>query len=55
MAVINEVIWRNVSTDFWIAIKVWGNMPLLIVFTLAQLPPMQRHALPEEGAEKAID
>ena len=52
MAVVNEFIWRNFSTDFWIAFKVWGNMPLSIVFTLAQLPLMQRHALPEEGEEK---
>lgn len=51
MAVVNEVIWRNFSTDFWIAFKVWGNMPLSIVFTLAQLPLMQRHALPDEAEE----
>ena len=48
MAVVNEFIWRNFSTDFWIAFKVWGNMPLSIVFTLMQLPLMQRHALPPE-------
>ena len=53
MAVVNEVIWRNFSTDFWIAFKVWGNMPLSIVFTLMQLPLMQRHALVEEAAEEA--
>ncbi|WP_299869521.1 septation protein A [uncultured Hoeflea sp.] len=51
MAVVNEVIWRNFSTDFWIAFKVWGNLPLSIIFTLLQLPMMQRHALPEEGEE----
>ena len=51
MAVLNEVIWRNFSTDFWIAFKVWGNMPLSIVFTILQLPLMQRHALAEEEDE----
>ncbi|OCW58983.1 septation protein A [Hoeflea olei] len=51
MAVLNEVVWRNFSTDFWIAFKVWGNMPLSIVFTLMQLPLMQRHALPPEDQE----
>ena len=51
MAFVNELIWRNFSTDFWIAFKVWGNMPLSIVFTLLQLPLMQRHALPEEAAD----
>ncbi|MEQ8308680.1 MAG: septation protein A [Hoeflea sp.] len=53
MALLNEVIWRNFSTDFWIAFKVWGNMPLSIIFTLLQLPLMQRHALPEEGEAKS--
>ena len=53
MAVVNEFIWRNFSTDFWIAFKVWGNLPLSIVFTIMQLPLMRRHALPEEGAEEA--
>tara|TARA_R110002020_G_scaffold156117_8_gene337667 strand:+ start:990 stop:1703 length:714 start_codon:yes stop_codon:yes gene_type:complete len=53
MALINEIIWRNFSTNFWIAFKVWGNMPLSIVFTLMQLPLMQRHALVEEAAEEA--
>ena len=52
MAVLNEVVWRHFSTDFWIAFKVWGNMPLSIVFTLMQLPLMQRHALPEEDGEE---
>jgi len=52
MAVVNEVIWRNFSTDFWITFKVWGNLPLSIVFTLLQLPLMQRHALVEETGEE---
>jgi intracellular septation protein len=53
MAVVNEFIWRNFSTDFWIAFKVWGNLPLSIVFTIMQLPLMQRHALPEEDGDGA--
>ncbi|WP_417433473.1 septation protein A [Hoeflea sp.] len=53
MAVVNEFIWRNFSTDFWVGFKLWGNMPLSILFTLAQLPLMQRHALPDEDAEEA--
>jgi Intracellular septation protein A len=53
MAVVNEVIWRNFSTDTWIAFKVWGNLPLSILFMLAQMPLMMRHALPEEGSDQA--
>ena len=51
MAVLNEVLWRNFSTDFWIAFKVWGNMPITIAFTLTQMPLLMRHSLEndEEG------
>lgn len=52
MAVINEFIWRNFSTDFWVGFKVWGNMPLSIIFMLLQVPLMQRHALPDEDEAK---
>ncbi|MBW3096727.1 septation protein A [Pseudohoeflea coraliihabitans] len=48
MAGVNEVMWRNFSTDIWIAFKVWGNMPMSILFMMAQLPMMKRHALPDE-------
>lgn len=45
MAIVNEIIWRNFSTDFWVAFKVWGNMPLAIAFTLSQMPLVMRHSL----------
>jgi intracellular septation protein len=49
LAVLNEVVWRTVSTDMWVNFKVFGIMPLTIVFTLFQLPLINRYALPEEG------
>ncbi|MAZ15835.1 MAG: septation protein A [Ahrensia sp.] len=51
MAVVNEIIWRNFSTDFWVAFKVWGFTPLAIVFTMSQMPLIHRHSL-EEAPEK---
>ena len=45
LAVLNEVVWRTQSTDFWVAFKVWGIMPLTMVFAMAQLPMMQRHMI----------
>ena len=48
LAALNEVIWRNFSTDFWVSFKVFGIMPLTILFTLGQMPLIQRHALPDE-------
>lgn len=48
MAVVNEVLWRNFSTDFWVAFKVWGNLPITIAFTLAQMPLIMRHSLDKD-------
>ena len=36
MAMLNEIIWRNFSTDFWVSFKVFGFLPLTIVFTMLQ-------------------
>ncbi|MCF3936391.1 septation protein A [Acuticoccus sp. M5D2P5] len=47
LAVLNEVVWRNFSTDTWVTFKVFGTMPITIIFTLCQLPLIQRHALPQ--------
>jgi intracellular septation protein len=44
MAVINEIVWRNFSTDFWVYFKVFGIIPLNFLFALAQFPLIQRHA-----------
>lgn len=47
LAALNEIVWRNFSTDFWVAFKVFGTMPITVVFALCQLPVLQRHALEE--------
>ncbi|WP_427453638.1 inner membrane-spanning protein YciB [Litorimonas sp. WD9-15] len=38
MAILNEIIWRNFSEDFWAGFKVFGFLPLTILFTLTQIP-----------------
>jgi intracellular septation protein len=43
LAVLNEVVWRNFSTDTWVSFKVFGIMPLTVVFSLAQMPLLQRY------------
>ena len=45
LAVLNEVVWRMFSTDFWVAFKVWGTMPITLIFTFAQMPLIMRHSL----------
>jgi len=49
LAALNEIVWRSFSTDFWVSFKVFGIMPLTILFTLTQMPLIQRHALPEKS------
>ncbi|KAB2872237.1 MAG: septation protein A [Bauldia sp.] len=50
LAVLNEVVWRTVSTDMWVNFKVFGIMPITFVFTLFQLPLINRYAIPDDSA-----
>jgi intracellular septation protein len=43
LAGLNELIWRNVSTDTWVTFKVFGAMGLTLVFAVANAPFMMRH------------
>ena len=45
LAVLNEIVWRNTSTDTWVSFKVFGIMPLTLLFSILQLPTMNRHKL----------
>ncbi|MBL4891713.1 MAG: septation protein A [Rhizobiaceae bacterium] len=51
LAVLNEIIWRNFSTDFWVSFKVWGMMPISMAFTLSQMPLIMRHSTEPLGEE----
>jgi intracellular septation protein len=44
LAVLNEVIWRTQSTDFWVNFKVFGVLPLTFIFAALQFPLLQKHA-----------
>ncbi len=44
LAVVNELVWRNFSTDFWVAFKVWGVMPLTVLFSMSQVPLLTKYA-----------
>ncbi len=48
MAILNEIVWRSVSTDTWVAFKTFGFLPLTIVFAIAQAPLISRHAVSEK-------
>ncbi|ODT80025.1 MAG: septation protein A [Pelagibacterium sp. SCN 64-44] len=51
LAVLNEVVWRTQSTDFWVAFKVWGIMPLTVIFSMTQLPLLNKYAPPAEPVQ----
>ena len=52
MAVLNEIVWRNTSWDFWVGFKLWGAVPLTLGFALANIPMMMRHGLDIEDKAK---
>ncbi len=43
LALLNEVIWRNFSEDFWVSFKLWGLMPLTMVFAISQVGLLQKY------------
>jgi len=45
MALLNETIWRNFSTDFWVSFKVFGFLPLTIIFTLLQQNLIKKYSI----------
>jgi len=51
LAVVNEILWRNFSTDIWVAFKVWGVMPITILFSVLQIPTLNKYASPSETAQ----
>ena len=50
LAVLNEIVWRNFSETTWAGFKVFGILPITVVFAMLQIGLIQRHSL-----EKADD
>jgi intracellular septation protein len=48
LALLNEFMWRNFSTDTWVAFKVWGVLPLTLLFVITQTPYISRHMIEED-------
>jgi intracellular septation protein len=53
LAVLNEIVWRTQTTDVWVSFKVFGIMPITVLFALLQTPLLMRHEL--KRAEGAAD
>jgi len=52
LAALNEMVWRHFSDEFWTSFKVFGTMPITIIFMLTQAPLLMRHAIEPVGDKK---
>ena len=37
LALLNEIVWRTQSEEFWVNFKVWGLLPITFIFTAFQI------------------
>ena len=50
LAVLNEIVWRNTSTNMWVDFKVFGVVPLTLIFGALQVPLLKKYEI-EQPAE----
>ncbi len=48
MAGLNELVWRHFSDGVWVNFKVFGAIPLTVLFALANIPMLMKHGLAVE-------
>ena len=47
LALLNEMVWRTQSEEFWVNFKVWGILPLTLIFTAFQISIINKYKLNE--------
>jgi intracellular septation protein len=45
LAIANEIVWRNASTDFWVSFKLFGVVPLTFLFGALQMPLINKYSV----------
>ena len=48
LAIVNEIVWRTQTEEFWVNFKVWGILPITFIFTAFQIPLIQKYKKNEE-------
>jgi intracellular septation protein len=43
LALLNEIIWRTQSEEFWVQFKVFGLIPITVIFTIMQISLIQKY------------
>jgi len=54
MAVLNEIVWRTQTTDFWVSFKAFGVIPITAVFAMLQTSLIKRFSI-EPATDQASD
>ena len=49
LAVLNEIIWRTMSTDAWVNFKTFGLTIAIFAFFMAQGKVIQTYSIPEDA------
>ncbi|HEY1310493.1 MAG TPA: septation protein A [Pseudolabrys sp.] len=45
LAVLNEIVWRTQTTDFWVSFKLFGVVPLTFLFGALQVPLINKYSV----------
>ncbi|MDC0524966.1 septation protein A [Pelagibacteraceae bacterium] len=45
LAILNEIVWRTQPEATWVNFKVWGMLPITIIFTGMQMPLINKYKL----------
>jgi intracellular septation protein len=51
LAILNEIIWRTQTTDFWVSFKLFGVVPLTFLFAALQVSLLSRYSLEEKNKD----
>ena len=49
LAILNEIVWRSMPTATWVKFKVFGIIPLIMLFALAQMPLVLKHEVKQNS------
>ncbi|MGY8986094.1 MAG: septation protein A [Sphingomonadales bacterium] len=52
LALLNEYIWRNYSTDQWVSFKVFGYMGITFIFIFSQVPIIMKYLIKNSTENK---
>ena len=47
VALLNELVWRTQSEEFWVNFKVWGLLPITFIFTAFQVSLFTKYKIDE--------